>query len=90
MTTPDPDIIDAKPDWLTVDEIDTIEEIIDGPFDSLSGPGVRRGRMMRLLAVTVKRRTDPEFRFEDAGSLKIRFGEPAPVPPTGGDGSEPS
>ncbi|WP_030244199.1 hypothetical protein [Streptomyces sp. NRRL S-350] len=58
-------------DSLSIEEIETIEEIIDGPLDALAQPGARKGRMMRAMAVVLKRRTDPDFSIEDAGALRI-------------------
>ncbi|MFF7990335.1 hypothetical protein ACFZDG_11155 [Kitasatospora xanthocidica] len=58
-------------DSLSIEEIETIEEIIDAPMDSLAQPGARKGKMMRAMAVVLKRRTDPNFSIEDAGRLRI-------------------
>lgn len=58
-------------DSLSIEEIETIEEIIDGPLDELARPGARKGRMMRAMAVVLKRRTNPSFSIEDAGTLRI-------------------
>ncbi|MFB7675597.1 hypothetical protein ACFC26_29735 [Kitasatospora purpeofusca] len=66
---------------LTIDEIETIEEVIDAPLDSLAKPGARRGRMLRAMAVVIKRRTDPTFSIEDAGRLQISL-KKKPADPT--------
>jgi hypothetical protein len=68
-------------DSLTLDEIDVIEDIIDGPLDSLSKPGARKGRLLRAMAVVIKQRTDPSFSVADAGRLRISM-KSIPVDPT--------
>lgn len=85
----DPDVVDANPDYLTIDELDAAEELLGGPIDMMSRMP-RRGPAIRVLATIVKRRTDPDFPFERAGSLKIKFGAASVVPPTNGNGSEAS
>lgn len=77
----DNDTLDLDLGSLTIDEIETIEEIIDGPFDEAFKPGAKKGRTLRALAYTVKRRTDPDITLEDVGRLKIQMGEKQ-VPPT--------
>ena len=65
------ELLSVDIDSLSIEEIETIEEIIDAPLDSLAKPGVRRGKMLRAMAVVIKRRTDPTFSIEDAGRLRI-------------------
>lgn len=84
MSELDPDIIDANPDYLTLDEVDKVEEMLGGPIDNM-GKLPRRGPVLRILATVIKQRTEPGFLLENAGSLKIRFGEKKEVPPTDGD-----
>ncbi|MFJ9646727.1 hypothetical protein [Streptomyces sp. NPDC101206] len=67
------DVLSLDIDSLTIDEIDTIEEIIDGPLDSLAKPGARKGKLLRAMAVVIKRREDPTFSAKDAGNLRIEF-----------------
>ncbi|GAA0430928.1 hypothetical protein [Streptomyces luteireticuli] len=67
-------------DSLTIDEIDTIEEITGAPLDALGKPGAKRGPMLRAMAVVIKRRTDPGFSIEDAGPLQIKLKPSAPDP----------
>ncbi|WP_030779360.1 hypothetical protein [Streptomyces sp. NRRL S-920] len=67
------EVLSLDIDSLTIDEIDVIEEIIDGPLDSLAKPGARKAKMLRAMAVVIKRREDPSFTAEDAGKLKIQF-----------------
>ncbi|MDJ0462010.1 hypothetical protein [Streptomyces sp. H27-C3] len=65
------DILSIDIDSLSIDEIETIEDIIDGPLDSLGKPGMRKGKMLRAMAVVIKRREDPTFSADDAGKLRI-------------------
>ncbi|WP_282793676.1 hypothetical protein [Streptomyces sp. CC224B] len=74
------DILSLDIDSLTIDEIDVIEEIIDGPLDSLAKPGARKAKLLRAMAVVVKRREDPDFSAEDAGKLRISFKQKAKDP----------
>ncbi|MER5258535.1 hypothetical protein [Streptomyces sp. NPDC002855] len=67
------EVLSLDIDSLTIDEIDVIEEIIDGPLDALAKPGARKAKMLRAMAVVIKRREDPTFTAEDAGKLRIQF-----------------
>lgn len=69
-------------DSLSIEEIETIEEILDAPLDSLAKPNVRRGKMLRAMAVVIKRRTDPTFSIEDAGRLRISLKQAKAADPT--------
>lgn len=87
----DPDVIDPNPDWLTLDEVDKVEEMLGMPIDAMAKMA-RRGPALRVIATVVKQRTDPMFVLAQAGSLRIKFGgdsKPDVVPPTSGNGSEP-
>ncbi len=87
----DPDVIDPNPDWLTLDEVDKVEEMLGMPIDNMAKM-TRRGPALRAIATVIKQRTDPMFQFSQAGSLRIKFGgdsKPDVVPPTNGNGSEP-
>lgn len=57
---------------LRVHEIETIEEIIDGPIDRAFAEGAPRGKALRAIGFVVKRRENPEFTLEDAGNLILR------------------
>ncbi|MFF3086369.1 hypothetical protein ACFVRB_15165 [Streptomyces nojiriensis] len=67
------DVLSLDIDSLTIDEIDVIEDIIDGPLDSLAKPGARKAKLLRAMAVVIKQREDPTFSAEDAGKLRIEF-----------------
>lgn len=60
---------------LTVGEIETIEEVIDGPIDKAFADDKPKGRALRALGYVLKRRDNPEFTLEDAGDLRIRLRE---------------
>lgn len=57
---------------LRVHEIETIEEIIDGPIDRVFTEGAPRGKALRAIGYVVKRRENPDFTLEDAGNLILR------------------
>lgn len=65
------ELLSVDIDSLSIEEIELIEEVLDAPLDSLAKPGARRGKMLRAMALVIKRRTDPEFSIEDAGRLRI-------------------
>ncbi|MFF0144630.1 hypothetical protein ATK36_3189 [Amycolatopsis sulphurea] len=70
-------------DELTIAEIETVEDIIDAPIESVAKPGTRKGKFLRALAFVIKRREDPMFTIEQAGDLKIRVESPVKPDPTG-------
>ncbi|MFE2245250.1 hypothetical protein [Streptomyces lavendulae] len=72
-TTVTSDVLSMDIDSLTIDEIETIEDIIDGPLDSLAKPGAKKGRLLKAMAYVVKKRENPEFTLEDAGRLRIEL-----------------
>ncbi|MDX3295135.1 hypothetical protein PV569_15615 [Streptomyces scabiei] len=67
------DVLSLDIDSLSIDEIEIIEDIIDGPLDQIAKPGARKAKLLRAMAVVIKRRDDPSFTAEDAGSLRIEF-----------------
>ncbi|MFE0699413.1 hypothetical protein [Streptomyces sp. NPDC058872] len=67
------EVLSLDIDSLSIDEIELIEDVIDGPLDQLAKPGARKGRLLRAMAVVIKRREDPNFSAEDAGKLRIEF-----------------
>ncbi|MGY5131275.1 hypothetical protein ACWGJW_02440 [Streptomyces nigrescens] len=60
-------------DSLTIDEIEVIEEIIDGPLDALAAPGAKKAKLLKAMAYVIKRRENPDFTIEDAGRLRIEL-----------------
>lgn len=75
------DVLNLDIDSLTLDEIDAIETIIDGPLDDLAKPGARKAKMLKAMAYVIKRREDPSFTVEDAGRLKISLKGKGSNPP---------
>ncbi|MFB8107282.1 hypothetical protein ACFC3O_31505 [Streptomyces sp. NPDC056007] len=67
------EVLSLDIDSLSIDEIELIEEVIDGPLDQLAKPGARKGKLLRAMAVVIKRREIPDFSAEDAGRLRIEF-----------------
>ncbi|MFJ7419779.1 hypothetical protein ACIQXD_14355 [Streptomyces uncialis] len=67
------EILSLDIDSLSIDEIEIIEDIIDGPLDQLAKPGARKSKLLRAMAVVIKRRDDPSFSAKDAGKLRIAF-----------------
>lgn len=74
-------------DRLTVGEIELAEELSGLPITYAIDPEKPKGKIMRAVGCAVRRRTDPDFTWEQAADLRVFFGTEAPVPPTGGRGS---
>lgn len=72
---PAEDELSVDLEHLTVGEIEEIEELTGLAIDALADPKAPKGRVMRALGYVVKRRADPEFTWEQAGALKVRFDE---------------
>lgn len=77
----DKDLFVVDLDHLTIDEIETIEEVCDCPIDAIQDPRARKGKVLRAIAFVIGKRDDPEFTLEMAGKKRISF-ESMPVPPT--------
>jgi hypothetical protein len=58
---------------LTLDEVETIENLSGVPMDELMNQGKLKGKTLKAIIWVAKRRTDPNFKFEDAG--KVTFTE---------------
>jgi hypothetical protein len=56
---------------LTMAEIEEFENTSGVPIDMLSDDAVPKGKPYRVLAWIVKRRSQPEFRFEDTAKLSL-------------------
>jgi hypothetical protein len=59
---------------LTIDDIETIEEMTGLPIDKLGDPDAPKGKLMRALAFIKARKTDPTATPESVGSLVLDMG----------------
>ncbi|GGM48429.1 hypothetical protein GCM10012275_19250 [Longimycelium tulufanense] len=75
------DVIRVDLDDLTIDEIEMLEDLLNAPLDEVATPGRRKGPFLRAIACVIKRREDPEFPLEAAGSLKVKLGDSPENPP---------
>ena len=78
------DTLDIDINDLTIAEVVEIEELTGLPFDAMGDATKPKGRMLQALAYISKRRTNPDFTWEDAGALKIDLAN-AEADPTAGD-----
>lgn len=58
---------------LTLDEVETIENLSGQPMDELMGAGKLKGKALKAIIWVARKRTDPNFKMEDAG--KVSFAE---------------
>jgi hypothetical protein len=58
---------------LTIDDIETIEEMTGAPIDKLGDPTMPKGKMLRALAFVKARKTDPTATPESVGGLRIEI-----------------
>jgi hypothetical protein len=58
---------------LTLDEVETIENLSGQAMDELMGVGKLKGKALKAIIWVAKKRTNPEFKMEDAG--KVTFSE---------------
>lgn len=77
----DNDVFTLDVNELTIDDIETIEDITGRPIDALSDPDMPKGKMMRAIAFVQARRTDPDATLESVGKLKMQMGEANPKDP---------
>ncbi len=54
---------------LTLDEIETIENLSGGAIDELLADGKLRGKALKAVVWVAKKRTNPDFKMEDAGKV---------------------
>lgn len=59
---------------LTIDDIETIEEMTGKPIDLMGDPSMPKGKLLRALAFIKARRTDPDATPESVGKLKVSMG----------------
>jgi hypothetical protein len=67
---------------LTIDDIETIEEMTGMPIDKIGDPDSPKGKLMRALAYIKARKTDPDATPESVGSLVLDMGGSKKVDPT--------
>ena len=58
---------------LTLDEVETIENLSGQPMDELMGVGKLKGKPLKAIIWVAKKRVDPNFKMEDAG--KVTFAD---------------
>jgi hypothetical protein len=58
---------------LTLDEVETIENLSGTPLDELLTVGKLKGKALKAVIWVAKRREDANFKMEDAG--KVTFAE---------------
>jgi len=58
---------------LTLDEVETIENLAGQPMDELMGAGKLKGKALKAIIWVAKKRVDPNFKMEDAG--KVTFAD---------------
>lgn len=66
---------------LTINDVETIEEMTGMPIDKLGDPDAPKGKLMRALAFIKARKTDPSATPESVGDLVLDMGT-ASVDPT--------
>ena len=77
------DTLDIAINDLTIAEVVEIEELTGLPFDAMGDASKPKGKMLQALAFISKRRTNPDFTWEDAGALKIDLANAEPDPTDG-------
>jgi hypothetical protein len=58
---------------LTLDEVETIENLSGQAMDELMGVGKLKGKALKAIIWVAKKRVDPNFKMEDAG--RVTFAE---------------
>jgi len=58
---------------LTLDEVETIENLSGTPLDELMGVGKLKGKALKAIIWVAKKRIDSNYKMEDAG--KVTFSE---------------
>jgi hypothetical protein len=58
---------------LTLDEVETIENLSGQPMDELMGVGKLKGKALKAIIWVAKKRINADFKMEDAG--KVTFAE---------------
>lgn len=56
---------------LTLSEVETIEMITGSSIDQIMADGSPKGKALKAIIFTIKKRTDPNFTLEQAGDFKM-------------------
>jgi hypothetical protein len=56
---------------LTLNEVEQIELITGASIDQLMDAGQPKGKAMKAIIYTIKKRTDPDFTLEQAGAVSM-------------------
>jgi hypothetical protein len=56
---------------MTLNEIELIEQLTSRNIDSIMADDAPRGRAFKAIIFVYKKRTDPNYTFEQAGSLSL-------------------
>lgn len=56
---------------LTLDEVETIELLTGASIDQIMADGQPKGKALKAIIFIIKKRTDPSFTLEQAGSFKM-------------------
>lgn len=68
---------------LTLDEVETIENLTGSAMDELMGAGKLKGKALKAVVWVAKKRNDPNYKIEDAG--KVTFTEALELFQSNGD-----
>lgn len=85
----DPSVVRVNPDMLTIGEVEEVEELAGQSIDMFARPGSPKAKFMRAMGMMMRKRTDPNFNWDQSYHLKVRM-DTETVPPTNGNGSDPS
>lgn len=56
---------------LTLDEVETIELMTGASIDQIMAEGSPKGKALKAIIYTVKKRQDPDFTLDQAGKFKM-------------------
>ena len=62
----------ANFDNLTLDEVETIENIVGVSIDDMLNKGELRGKPLKAMVWIYTRRNNPDYKIEDAGKLTLK------------------
>lgn len=77
----DDGVLEIDLDFLTVEELEEVEDLTGQGVDTLAQPGVPKAKIMRAIGFVTKKRSDPSFTWEQAGKLKVMLKDDV-IPPT--------